>query len=895
MFPGTSKQDAVGIGHVGLDGSWLHVNQRLCDMLGYSREELMNLTLQDVTHADGLTTDIDHVRKMLKGEIQTYAIEKRCVHKKGTPVWTNLTVSLAGHRKGDASHFLLLVEDISARKNSEKIQKNHLYLLTNLERINRVVSSAINLEQMMRDVLEAVLSIFDCDRAFLLFPCDPDSSFWRVPMERTVPGYPGAEALNRDFPMQPWVVEILRVLLETDGVAVFGPQEGEPLPPEGWDQFHIQSAMAMAVYPKGDKPWMFGMHQCAFPRIWSEDEKTLFREIGRRISDSLTTLQAFRKLQKSEDRFRTLVENLPGCVYRSELKNPWRLEYVSESVLELTGYSPSQFTETNEINFGDLILDEDLQEVGRLVEEGVSNRSHYESEYRIRHASGDVRWVFEKGRASYDEGDNPRWLDGVIVDITERKNIENRLRNSEARLKEAQKMAKLGHWKLDVKTGDCEWSDETYRIFRLDPETFKPQIDSIMALSPWPGDHERDQEIIKRVTENREQGSFEQRFLRPDGSIGYYVSIFRGVFDDHDNLVRIMGTIQDVTEQKRTNEALKKSEATLRSIFESSPMLMGIVELTADDKIVHIYDNPATARFFNVESQGAGEIAADELGAPSEAISEWLVHYRQSQNEGKPVRFEYIHPAPDGPLWLSATVSTIGPGRNGRTRFSYVAEDITERKQGEVKLQEYAETQEVLLREVNHRVKNNLAVIISMLHKEEDLAKLKGQTAPLSLLHDLEGRIRGLLTVHSMFSASNWQPLFLSQLCRQIIKGNIDSNTAAIKLSVSASDVLVDSNQAHHLSMVINELTTNTLKYAIRKGNRSRIDVDIKDDAGKVFLTFRDNGPGYPENIIKGNYAGASIGFELVTGIVKKSLRGTISFKNENGAVIEIGFDTIGK
>lgn len=127
-------------------------------------------------------------------------------------------------------------------------------------------------------------------------------------------------------------------------------------------------------------------------------------------------------------------------------------------------------------------------------------------------------------------------------------------------------------------------------------------------------------------------------------------------------------------------KALPESEATLRSVYESSPMLIGVVELTEDDKIFHIYDNPTTARFFNVQYHGTKHKSADELGAPSDAIHEWLVAYRQSQQQGKPVRFEYVHHTPNGPLWLSATVSLIGLGYNKRPRFCYVAEDITEHK-----------------------------------------------------------------------------------------------------------------------------------------------------------------------------------------------------------------------
>jgi PAS domain S-box-containing protein len=218
-------------------------------------------------------------------------------------------------------------------------------------------------------------------------------------------------------------------------------------------------------------------------------------------------------------------------------------------------------------------------------------------------------------------------------------------------------------------------------------------------------------------------------------------------------------------------------------------------------------------------------------------------------------------------------------------------QDITAQKRNEFKLHEYADTQAVLLREVNHRVKNNLSLIVGMLHKEEDIAKGRGQTAALPLLYDLEGRIKALLTAHKMFSATNWQPLLLSRLCEQIISGSLDSSASDIKVNITASELQVDSNQAHHLSMVLNELTTNSFKYAISEPAQTSIDIDIQEEADKIFMTFRDNGPGYPEYIISGEYAKPSIGFNLINGIVKKSLGGTISFKNEKGAVAEIRFN----
>lgn len=110
---------AIGIGHVGLDGRWLRVNRKLCEIVGYSREELLARTFQDITHPDDLDIDLAYVRQMLAGEIDTYSMEKRYRRKDGSPVWINLTIALVRKADGALDYFISVVDDIQRRKQTE--------------------------------------------------------------------------------------------------------------------------------------------------------------------------------------------------------------------------------------------------------------------------------------------------------------------------------------------------------------------------------------------------------------------------------------------------------------------------------------------------------------------------------------------------------------------------------------------------------------------------------------------------------------------------------------------------------------------------------------------------------------------------------------------------------
>ncbi|MBK8907016.1 MAG: PAS domain S-box protein [Rhodospirillales bacterium] len=119
-FRGTFENAAVGIANVGTDGAWLRVNQRLCDILGYSRGELLQKTLQELTHPKDLPITLDRFTALIRGEIDTYHLEKRYLHKDGHAVWVDLTSAVQRDHDGNPAYCIAIIEDIGARKRAEE-------------------------------------------------------------------------------------------------------------------------------------------------------------------------------------------------------------------------------------------------------------------------------------------------------------------------------------------------------------------------------------------------------------------------------------------------------------------------------------------------------------------------------------------------------------------------------------------------------------------------------------------------------------------------------------------------------------------------------------------------------------------------------------------------------
>ena len=338
----------------------------------------------------------------------------KCIHVVGHPVFG---------ASGELVQYVGTAMDVTERMRAEEERQAHLWFLESMDRVNRAIQGTNDLEQMMSDVLEAMLSIFECDRSWLVYPCDPEAASWNVPMEHARPEFPGAFVLGHDLPVDPEIAKAFETVRASSSPVQFGRMSEHPLPSGAEERFRIQSMIAMAIHPKGDRPYMLGLHQCSYPRAWTPREERLFQEVGRRLEDALTSLFMFRTLGESERRLEEAQRiSHVGYWERDLATNHYTW---SDENYRIFGLRPQErllsFDEVQE-----LLHPADRQMRAAAVAEALRGGPRYDVEYRVVRPNGEVRFVRSVGDVVRDESGRPRRVFGTVQDITERKRGEHR-------------------------------------------------------------------------------------------------------------------------------------------------------------------------------------------------------------------------------------------------------------------------------------------------------------------------------------------------------------------------------------------------------------------------------------------------------------------------------------
>lgn len=209
------------------------------------------------------------------------------------------------------SFFVSVVVDVTERNKMQKVFDSQIYFLESLRKINQSLHKSSDIEEAMNSVLDMTREVLKCDRAWFVYPCDPKTETWSVPYVSENPEYPGLSPVD-NVPIDDYVKSSFSLFLEENKPVLLDSLHPPKIPYK--ESYLAQSQIAMVIYPRAGKPWVFGIHQCSYARLWAEEDVELFNEIGLRITDALSSLLLLKNLQNSENQFRSLVQTAPVLI-----------------------------------------------------------------------------------------------------------------------------------------------------------------------------------------------------------------------------------------------------------------------------------------------------------------------------------------------------------------------------------------------------------------------------------------------------------------------------------------------------------------------------------------------------------------------------------------------------
>jgi two-component system sensor histidine kinase/response regulator len=444
------------------------------------------------------------------------------------------------------------------------------WLLEHLDRVARIFARNRDLGELLQELAELLLETFQADRAWLSHPCDPDAASFRVPVEATRPGCPGAFGTLDEVPMDDGGRSLTRAILASDEPLTFDFSALAERPPFA-ARFDIQSAMVMGVRPRGEQAWAVGLHQCAYPRQWSDRERRLFQAIGERMSEAFSLHLMNQKVRLSESRFAFMLQSNPAIVYAVSMVRPVRYTYISQSVQDILGYPPEEVLRADDWMEG-LMHPADLDWTVARIRDALAREGRATVTYRVRKRDGAYLWLQDQMILVRDGGAIPQVI-GCIIDITPRVHAEQELERARAAaeralttaeerlrlLEMAEEVAHFGHWRVELATGALSWSKELYRIHGMSPaDAPPPDLDKILD-EYYPHDMDIIRGTLAMAMAERRVVISEAKLVLPDGSRRWLQTHAAPEIDAREDVVGLFGVTHDITNRKQTEQALVRA------------------------------------------------------------------------------------------------------------------------------------------------------------------------------------------------------------------------------------------------------------------------------------------------------------------------------------------------
>ncbi|MGL6138688.1 MAG: PAS domain S-box protein, partial [Planktothrix sp.] len=379
QFRHAFEDASIGMGIISLDGHWLKVNPALCEIIGYSPEELFPLTFQDITHPDDLEIDLSYAQQLLDGTIPTYQLEKRYFHKQGHIVWILLNGSVIQDEQGKPLHFIAQIQDITARKEARKTLELQSIIMNNMA--------------------GGVCLIKASDLIIVYTNPKFDAMFGYA--EGELAGQPVGVINYVDTRVTPDTsVQDIATQLDRDGEAKY------------------------EVYNKKKDGTLFWcrVHNSRF-------EHPEYGTVYVAVQHDITELKLAEKaLQTTTNRLNFLLNYSPVVIFSSKPDGDYGATFISENVKDILGYETREFLEDSEFWMNHLHPDDVdlvLNGVTHLLTDGF-----YFQEFRLLHQDGNYRWVLEQIKLIRDHAGIPVEILGYLIDISDRKQSELELKQA---------------------------------------------------------------------------------------------------------------------------------------------------------------------------------------------------------------------------------------------------------------------------------------------------------------------------------------------------------------------------------------------------------------------------------------------------------------------------------
>jgi PAS domain S-box-containing protein len=593
--------------------------------------------------------------------------------------------------------------------------------------------------------------------------------------------------------------------------------------------------------------------------FWIWQQRVKFYK--QRLKDESVIHESEENLRETNEYLTNLFNyaNAPIIVWDSSLL----ITRFNRAFEELSGYTSNEVI-GKKIDI--LFSNAEAESSMKLINSAIVGKRWDTVEIRIQRKDGDSRIVLWNSANIHDK-------DGKTVittiaqghDITERKQIEEALHENERRLREAQEMSHLGFWLWDIETGNVEWSEEVYKIFRLDPALFKPKIDSILDMSPWPEYNQRGKELISRAIENHDVGTFEQKFQRPDQSIGYYNSTFRGNYDEKGSLISIVGTVLDITERKLAEETLRESEDKFKYVFDHSVIGKSI---TFPDGEIHV--NQSFGDMLGYTKEEMVRLKWQDITYPEDVEGSQRFIDMLLKGVKDSVRFtkRYIHKN-GGIIWTDVGTALRRDANGDPLYFMTAVSNITDRKIAEDSLHALKDEleQRIIQRTVQLEALNKELEAFSYSVSHDLRAPLRAVHGYTKiLLEEYEGkldeegkRICGIISSSatqmgeliddllsfSRIGKSSMNPhmLDMKQIAMSVcveLEGEEGSHKNSIKID-KLHKVFGDPTLIKH---VWNNIISNAVKYSSKEAF-PEIEIGSKKEKNSIVYFVKDNGVGF--------------------------------------------------